>query len=461
MKITKEVNPRFEDFLADWDYRTYFLVGGYGSSKSYHIALKIILKCLSETRKVLVVREVYDTIRESCFDLFLEILADLKILNEGNRASKKKVSYKTSPMTLSFPNGSKVIFKGMDKPAKLKSINNVSIIWMEECSELKYEGFKELLGRARHPSLSIHFILSTNPVGTENWTYKHFFKRTNSDGTETVVLDDERLYAKHTIVKNGVYYHHSTVEDNLFLPKSYVKTLDDMQSYDPDLYRIARWGRFGLNGTRVLPQFMVAPSHESVLAAISGIPEQFRFNGMDFGFETSFNAIVRMAVDDENKFLYIYDEYYKNHMTDPETAKELDELGYKPQWTIRPNGAMEMTYPGVQLIADNAEPKTIQYYRNEGFLIRACKKYAGSRLENTKKVKRFRKIICSPKCVNVIRELSTLTYAKNNAGETIFDEFNIDPHTFSAIWYGLDTYSVADIKEIKRATRKGGTSKGA
>ena len=32
----------------------------------------------------------------------------------------------------------------------------------------------------------------------------------------------------------------------------------------------------------------------------------------------------------------------------------------------------------------------------------------------------------------------------------------IDPHTFSAIWYGLDNYNVANIKEIKRSTIKGG-----
>lgn len=27
--ITKAVNPRFEDFIFDWDYNTYLLVGGY------------------------------------------------------------------------------------------------------------------------------------------------------------------------------------------------------------------------------------------------------------------------------------------------------------------------------------------------------------------------------------------------------------------------------------------------
>lgn len=440
MQVEKAVNPRFEDFIFDWDYREYLLVGGYGSSKSYHIALKLILKALEEKRKILVVREVYDTIRESCFDLFLEILEDLDLLDpNSNRKRSKKVRYRTSPMQLIFPNGSKVIFKGMDKPGKLKSINGVSIVWLEEASEIKYAGYKELKGRLRHPSLSLHFILSTNPVGTENWVYQHFFKRTNDDGSVTVILDDKRLYRKHTIVKNGVYYHHSVVDDNLFVPKSYVKTLDDMQNYDPDLYRVARLGQFGLNGVRVLPQFQVAASHAQVMRAVNGIPAAFKFTGFDFGFETSYNAVVRMAVDDREKVLYIYWEYYKNHMTDDQTAAELAKLGLQ----------------GEQIIADNEDPKAIQYYRQMGFTIRPCHKWAGSRLANTRKVKRFRKIICSPNCINAIRELSTLTYAKDQKDNLVFDQFNIDPHTFSAIWYGLDNYTVADVKDELRNSRKG------
>lgn len=440
MIIDKEVNPRFEDFIWDWDYKEYLLVGGYGSSKSYHIALKIVLKLLNEKRKVLVVREVYDTIRESCFDLFLEILGDLTMLEEnGSRRRSKKVIYKTSPMQLIFPNGSRVIFKGMDKPGKLKSINGVTIVWLEEASEIKYAGYKELKGRLRHPSQSLHFILSTNPVDTENWVYKHFFKRVNDDGSVTVRLDDERLYKLHTIVKHGTYYHHSTADDNLFLPESYVDTLNEMRDYDPDLYRVARLGRFGTNGIRVLPQFEVAKSHKEVMDAVKRIPEKYHFAGMDFGFEVSYNAVVRVAVDDENKILYIYWQYYRNHMTDLETAEELRQYGMDK----------------VLITADNEDPKAIKYYRQSGFRMRPCHKYGGSRLANTRKIKRFKKIVCSPNCPDCIRELSTLTYAKDSKDNLIYDEFNIDPHTFSAIWYALDNYEVADLKEIPRNSRRG------
>jgi len=66
-EVEKEVNPHFEDFLFDWRCKTQLLVGGYGSSKSYHVALKILIKLLEEKRTALVIREVYDTHSDSTF----------------------------------------------------------------------------------------------------------------------------------------------------------------------------------------------------------------------------------------------------------------------------------------------------------------------------------------------------------------------------------------------------------
>ncbi|WNS79619.1 PBSX family phage terminase large subunit [Domibacillus sp. DTU_2020_1001157_1_SI_ALB_TIR_016] len=416
--VEKEVSPHFDDFLFEWSTKFQFLVGGYGSGKSYHVALKIILKLLAEKRTALVVREVYDTHRDSTYSLLEELVIDLGL--DG------RIKCMTSPMQIRFPNGSKIIFKGMDKPAKLKSINNISLVWLEECSEIKYSGFKELLGRLRHPTLKLHMILSTNPIGEDNWSFKHFFK---DEQNNRLVLDDADLYEKRTVITNDTYYHHSTADDNFFLPESYIAQLDELKDYDPDLYRIARKGRFGVNGVKVLPQFEVQP-HNEVMEAIRRTVKIDKRVGMDFGFEDSYNAIVRMAVDDRRKILYLSWEYYKNKMTDPQTAEDIIEF----------KETREL------IIADSAEPKAIEFFRQQGFNIRGAEKFQGSRLANTKKVKRFKKIICSDQCPNVIAELKTLTYKKNKLDEIIPDEFNVDPHTFSAIWYGLDGYEVADLK---------------
>lgn len=423
--MEKEVNPHFEDFLFDWNQKFQFLVGGYGSSKSYHIALKLILKLLDEKRTALVIREVYDTHRDSTFSLFEEIVNDLGL--------DHVIQCRTSPLMLKFHNGSRIIFKGLDKPAKLKSINNISIIWIEECSEVKYEGFKELLGRLRHPTLQLHMILSTNPVGQDNWTYRHFFK---DDQNNRFILDDETLYKERTIAINDTYYHHSTAEDNLFLPVSYIKQLDELKEYDPDLYRIARKGHFGINGIRVLPQFEVQP-HEDVMLAISNINRPLLRAGMDFGFVDSYNAVVRLAVDHEKKYLYIYWEYYDRGKTDDVTVEDLKEF-----------------VETKELIKADNEQKTIAYFRKMGYNMVAAHKFQGSRLQYTKKIKRFKKIICSDSCKNTIYELQPLTYKTDKHGNIIEDEFQIDPHTFSAIWYALDDYEVTDLKEQPKERKR-------
>ncbi|MGN6710709.1 PBSX family phage terminase large subunit [Anaerocolumna jejuensis] len=411
------LNDQFFDFVDDWDYKIYLTVGGYGSSKSYHVAIKIIKKLLEEKRRALVVREVFDTIRDSCFDLLMEVAEAMEVSDY--------ITFTTSPMQVRFSNGSKIIFKGMDKPAKLKSLNGVSIVWIEECSEVKYAGFKEILGRLRHPTLSNHIILSTNPVSKNNWVYKHFFQ---DKSTGYKVLDDEELYKRRIVTIGNTYYHHSTVDDNFFVPQEYIEQLDELQQHDPDLYRIARKGRFGVSGRLVLPQFEVKPDAD-VRTLIRQIKDPIEKNGMDFGFVISYNAVVRMMIDHGNKILYLYDEYYTRDKTDPEIANDI------AKWR------------DILIKADCAEPKAIRYYKQQGFRIKPCKKFKGSREVYTKKVKRFKRIICSDKCQHIIDELQDLTFAVDKDGEIIEDEFNIDPHTLSAIWYGLDDYEVTDLKQ--------------
>ena len=123
-------------------------------------------------------------------------------------------------------------------------------------------------------------------------------------------------------------------------------------------------------------------------------------------------------------------------MTDDETADALKEF-------IQTREVIK---------ADSAEPKAIKYYQKRGFNMVAAKKWNGgtrhARLDNTRKMKRFRRIICSDACANCIKELADLTFATDRNGEIIPDEFNRDPHTFSALWYALDTYDVADAKQL-------------
>lgn len=440
--IDVKVAPHFYDYIFDWQHEQYIVGGGYGSGKSYETALKIVLKLLKEKRTCLVIREVFDTLFESCYSLIYEVLDSMNLVEIGRTSSKRasrKVIAQKSPLMFVFPNGSRIIFKGMDNPEKIKSIFGVSIVWIEEATEVKASGYNEVLGRIRVPDMSMHFILTFNPVDRNNWVYRNFFKNIDDTGSEIVILDDEQLYEKRTIKQGKFYYHHSIPEDNPYLPKSYIERLDDIKNYDPDLWRVAKMGVFGANSLRVFPQFEIAKTNKEVYEAVRQLKPRYLRCGMDFGFEESYNAVVNVGVDLTNKILYIYREYYKNHMTDLETVNDDDFKKYKKY----------------MIIADSEDPKAIKYYRDMGFRMRGAKKYAGSRLSYTRKIKRFRKIICAPCCINTIRELKDLTYRKDRQGNVIYDDFNIDPHTLSAIWYALDDITVADEKEMKNNSRRG------
>ena len=459
MKITKKISPAFDDFVFNWDYEQYLLIGGYGSGKSYHTAFKIILKLLEEKRKALVVRQVYETLGDSCYDLLCEVLDSMGMLTTSPyeyRKNRNLAIALKSPLRINFHNGSRIIFKGLDKPEKVKSINGVSIVWIEEASETSLAAYEELLGRIRTYKISMHFILTLNPIGRENWIYRHFFKRMDEEEDEEIlIMDESKFYDKQCLVKDGTYYHHSLPTDNPWLPASYLKRLDKLQEYDRYLYMVARWGRFGATGTRVLPQLVVAPNADTFRKSIDKLGPENQYFGFDFGFEESYNAVISMSVDIQHGILYIWDEIYINHVTDDKMAN-LEEM---QRLRLRIDTYNESGY-GKIIVADNEDPKAIAYYRQSGYTIRGCRnKFAGSRLSNTRKIKRFKKIVVSPKCKNTIRELRDLTYKKDNKGNVIYDQFNIDPHTFSAIWYGLDTVTVADVKE-RSFNSKDGTTRG-
>lgn len=423
-----QVSEHFQSFIEDWDYEQQLSIGGYGSGKSYSIAQKIIIKLLKEKRKCLVVRDVFETLKESCFDLFHEVLSGMDLLSETKKTNFGKVQEKQSPLEYRFPNGSRIIFRGLNKESRLKSLNGVSIVWIEECSEIKYSAYQEILGRIRTPGVSIHFILSCNPVGRECWVYRHFFVRIDSKGNETTICDENEFYRRKKMVckldKNQTaLYVHSTMDDNPFLPKSYRNRIEGLRDIDVYMWIVARWGRFGATGWRVLPNFEIAKNATEFKHAVNNISSSFHYFGMDFGYEESFNAVVACAVDDKEKILYIYDEIYVNHITD-NRMKDREDMHKMNQRAYRCNKIIS---------ADSEEPKTVAYYQQNGYRMRSCFKFPGSRLQYTKKMKMFKKIVCSPKCKNTIRELKELTYAKDSHGNVIYDEFNIDPHTFNKV----------------------------
>lgn len=130
--LTKMINPVY---YPAFKYRGRFLVvyGGSGSGKSYFIADKIIYRLMAESKhNILCVRATGKSVSKSQFPL---------LKGEINRWGfeeyfKTNNSIGNEKITCNL-NGNQVLFSGLDDVEKLKSIYDITSIWINKPVQLK------------------------------------------------------------------------------------------------------------------------------------------------------------------------------------------------------------------------------------------------------------------------------------------------------------------------------------
>lgn len=204
-------------------HRYLVLKGGGGSGKSIFAGRKVLERVTSEPgHRWLVVRKVARTLRESCFAQLIGQLSD-HYAGNGYRVNK-------SDMKITFRNGSEIIFAGLDDVEKLKSIYDITGIWIEEASEILESDFNQLDIRLRtaFPHY-LQIILSFNPVSITHWLKKRFFDKT--DPLARV--------------------HESTYKVNRFATADQVRTLENFRETDEYFYEVYALGMWGVTGKTV------------------------------------------------------------------------------------------------------------------------------------------------------------------------------------------------------------------
>jgi phage terminase large subunit len=135
------------------------------------------------------------------------------------------------------------------------------------------------------------------------------------------------------------------------------------------------------------------------------------------------SAFVGAVVDEQNKKLYIFDEFYKKGMLNDAIAKLIKDKGYSKEI----------------ITADSAEQKSIEEIKREGIpRIKAARKGKDSILNGIQFIQQY-EIIVHPLCVNIILELKNYTWKKDKStGEYIneaVDKFN---HLLDALRYAME-----------------------
>ena len=311
-----------------------------------------------------------------------------------------------SAYRIELPNGAQFIFKGLDNPEKIKSIKGISDVVMEEASEFTLDDYTQLTLRLRdkkHPNKQIYLMF--NPVSKVNWVYNAFFVKKP---------------------KNTVIYQ-TTYKDNRFLDEVTKENIEELADRNEAYYKIYALGEFATLDKLVFPKYKKQLLNKDEL---SHIPSDF---GLDYGFINDPSAFMHVKIDEENKRLYIVEEYVKKGLTNDKIAEAIKALGYAKE-IIR---------------ADSAEKKSNQELRNLDIpRVIDVIKGPGSVMQGIQYILQY-EIIVDERCVKTIEELENYTWKKDKTtNEYINEPVDSYNHCLDAVRYAVQDRIFQKKKEL-------------
>ena len=395
--------PKFFPLLFDYSKRWEFWCGSAGSGKSYTIAQRIIIRCTKEPIRVLVCRRYATTLRNSCFALFKEILTKWQLL--------PYVKIKETDMSITFPNGSQIIMVGLDTEEKLLSLTNISTVWVEEAYEVEKSKVEQLNLRMRGTAANQQLILSWNPISKHSWLYDFTVKNPP---------------------ENSVFIH-STYKDNPFLNPEYVQALDEMEIRNPEKYRVYGRGEWGVDSSGLVIKNWKSEAFDAMELAAAGLEHRA---GMDLGWIDK-SAIIDTLYDKANHTIYVFNEFYKSGCQPSELAAAIKDMNLAKS----------------KIKVDAAEPRTIQFFRNEGINAEGAAKGKDS-VKAGLMFLQDNLIIVHPKCQNFITELENFSYIKSKqTGEWTEDTTHEWSHAIDACRYAYsDIYTNKQLKTLSKTS---------
>ena len=394
-------NKHIYDKLTDYSTFTEIHYGGASSGKSHGVIQKVVFKSLQAwkyPRKVLFLRKVGSSVYDSIFEDVKQCLEAWGLLGAC------KVN--NSAYRIELPNGAQFIFKGLDNPEKIKSIKGISDVVMEEASEFTLDDYTQLTLRLRdkkHPNKQIYLMF--NPVSKVNWVYNAFFVKKP---------------------KNTVIYQ-TTYKDNRFLDEVTKENIEELANRNEAYYKIYALGEFATLDKLVFPKYKKQLLNKEELKQF---PSYF---GLDYGFINDPSAFMHIKIDDENRRLYIVEEYVRKGLTNDKIAEAIKTLGYSKE-IIR---------------ADSAEKKSNQELRNLDIpRVIDVIKGPGSVMQGIQYILQY-EIIVDERCVKTIEELENYTWKKDRAtNEYINEPVDSYNHCLDAVRYAVQDQIFQKKKEL-------------
>ena len=395
--------PKFYPMLLDYSKRWEVYMGSAGSAKSYFITQKLIVRACREPIKILVCRRTATTIRNTCFSLFKDIIAKWQLT--------PFVKIRETDFNIKFCNGSEIIFIGLDEETKLLSLNGLGCIFIEEAFEVPKPIVEQLNIRLRGTTQNKQIIMAFNPISKNHWLYNFCEVEPPS----------------------SFMFLHSTYKDNPFLDAENIAELEELYIRNPAKARIFCNGEWGVDTEGLVITNWRKEDFNPMELAAQGLEHRA---GLDLGFIDK-TAVIDTLYNRETKTIYVFNEFYKSGCQLTEIAKAI--------------GDMQLNK--TKLYVDAAEPRSIQYLRNEGINAVACTKGKDS-VKAGLMFMQDNLIIVHPKCKSFIMELENFSYIKSKlTGEYTEETTHEYSHAIDACRYAYsDIYTNTKLKTLSKST---------
>jgi phage terminase large subunit len=218
--------------------RYLILYGGRGSSKSDYVAKRLVFHCLNDNYfRFVLIRNNYNSIKDSSYQTLKDTIVDLGL--------SELFEFKVQPLEIVCKNGNKFLARGCDDTTKLKSIKDPTGVWWEEDvpSESDFITVTTSVRTGKADLLQEVFTINPEVEGDyqENWFWKKFFlgqSKKSFSGKIREEVDGDMVELSYTA-------HHSTCDDNKWLPPEFKAFLEALKKQDPYYYTIYRMGEWG------------------------------------------------------------------------------------------------------------------------------------------------------------------------------------------------------------------------
>ncbi|WP_342441489.1 PBSX family phage terminase large subunit [Lysinibacillus sp. FSL K6-0075] len=365
------------------------LYGGGGSGKSSFMRQKVVLMAMAKKERIVIFRKVASTLRDSVFAEVMEQLDEFGI------SSLVKVN--RTRLEVVFPNGSVILFKGLDDPEKVKGLMKTTKIWIEEASELKEADLNQLETRLRGDHCDDFQIFMTfNPISEHHWLKKKFFDKEQED---TLIV-------------------HSTYLDNKFIDNKFHKKMLKIKERDPNHYNIYALGHWGSLGKMVYKNYKVIKATKDYSFF------DYLVCGLDFG-STDPNAFLVLGVKGED--IYVLHELVINDITNNVLIELIKD---KFPFVLREQ---------IPIVADCAAKGYITEFVLAGFNIHPTIKGPHSKKEGIDHVKR-RMIYIDESCETTYAEICSYEYMQNKNGEVLENPKDGNDHCMDSLRYAVYEY---------------------